>query len=57
VGYGAVATILGGLFLTEAVRLVVRSRRGAPARPMRLFHWSVTYLTLLFVAVAIDVLV
>ena len=23
-------------------------------RPMRLFHWSITYLALLFLAVAID---
>jgi protoheme IX farnesyltransferase len=55
--YGSAAAVLGGLFLAEAFRLVLRARQGAPAKPMRLFHWSVTYLTILFVAVAIDVLV
>jgi protoheme IX farnesyltransferase len=55
--YGAAAVVLGGLFLAEAFRLVGRARRGVPAKPMRLFHWSVTYLTILFVAVAVDVLV
>jgi protoheme IX farnesyltransferase len=55
--YPAAATVLGGLFLAEAHRLhaAVRSgRTGAAASPMRLFHWSNTYLTLLFVAVAVD---
>ena len=55
--YGGAAVVLGGLFLAEAFRLVDRARRGAPAKPMRLFHWSVTYLTILFIAVAVDVLV
>ena len=45
------------MFLLEAVRLVGRSRRGEPLKPMRLFHWSITYLTILFIAVAIDALV
>jgi len=54
--YGVTALLTGALFLTEAVRLVGRSHRGAPLKPMRLFHWSVTYLTILFVAVAIDAL-
>ena len=32
-----------------------RALSGAPdVRPMRLFHWSITYLALLFLAVAID---
>ena len=34
-----------------------RSRRGEPLKPMRLFHWSTTYLTILFVAVAVDALI
>ncbi|HEV8567133.1 MAG TPA: heme o synthase [Actinoplanes sp.] len=55
--YGATAVVAGALFLLEALRLVGRSRRGAEPRPMRLFHASITYLTLLFIAVAIDVLV
>ncbi|MEV0397051.1 heme o synthase [Polymorphospora rubra] len=54
--YGATALVLGGVFLLEAHRLVNRSRRGEPLRPMRLFHWSTTYLTVLFIAVALDAL-
>ncbi|WP_375735887.1 heme o synthase [Polymorphospora lycopeni] len=54
--YGATAVVLGGIFLLEAHRLVGRSRRGEPLRPMRLFHWSTTYLTVLFIAVALDAL-
>ena len=26
-------------------------------KPMRLFHWSITYLTLLFVALAVDTVI
>ena len=36
--------------------LVGRSKRGEPLKPMRLFHWSITYLTIVFVAVALDAL-
>ena len=55
--YAAVAIVLGAAFLLEAHRLLARARRGATGAalaPMRLFHWSITYLTLLFLAVAID---
>jgi heme o synthase len=55
--YGIVATVLGGLLLVEAHRVDRRARRGEPVRAMRLFHWSTTYLTLLFVAVALDALI
>jgi protoheme IX farnesyltransferase len=55
--YGATALVAGALFLVEALRLVGRSRRGVEPRPMRLFHASVTYLTVVFIAIAIDVLV
>jgi protoheme IX farnesyltransferase len=55
--YGLTAAILGVLLLVEAHRLAGRARRGEPVRPMRLFHWSTTYLTLLFVAVALDALI
>jgi heme o synthase len=54
--YGVTAAALGALFLREAHGLHRRSRRGEPLRPMRLFHWSTTYLTVLFVAVAVDAL-
>jgi protoheme IX farnesyltransferase len=55
--YGLTALVVGSLFVTEAHRLDARARRGEPMRPMRLFHWSTTYLTLLFVAVALDALI
>ena len=62
--YGAAALLLGAAFLREAHLLLRRARAEAeghlPAGPsveagaMRLFHGSITYLTLLFLAVAID---
>jgi len=52
--YAVAAVVLGGGFLLEAYRLRARVRAGSDARPMRLFHGSITYLTLLFVAVAVD---
>jgi heme o synthase len=55
--YGLTALVTGALLVIEAHRLYGRARRGAPIRPMRLFHWSTTYLTLVFVAVAIDALI
>jgi protoheme IX farnesyltransferase len=56
--YAVSAVVLGGAFLLEAHRLLGRARQGlADLSPMRLFHWSITYLTLLFVAVAIDPLI
>ncbi len=54
--YGVAALLLGGLFLVEAHRLYLSVRRGEPARPMRLFHVSNSYLALLFCAVALDAL-
>jgi protoheme IX farnesyltransferase len=50
--YLVVALALGGWFLVEAHRLLSRSRRGVDPRPMRLFHLSITYVSLLFLAVA-----
>jgi protoheme IX farnesyltransferase len=44
----------------EAVQLYARARAGlvdAALRPMRLFHWSNSYLALVFVAAALDPLV
>ncbi|MEI2715932.1 MAG: heme o synthase [Candidatus Nanopelagicales bacterium] len=51
--YSGVAVVLGALFLWEAYAL---QRRVGTARlnPMRLFHGSITYLSLLFLAVGID---
>jgi protoheme IX farnesyltransferase len=55
--YGVTAVVVGALFIRESHALVGRSKRGEALKPMRLFHWSTTYLTLLFVAVALDALV
>jgi len=52
--YWAAAVVLGAMFLAFALRL---QREGTPAHAMRLFGWSITYLTLLFVAMAADTLV
>jgi len=55
--YTVAALVSGVLFLTEAHRLLARARAGVAQdalKPMRLFHFSITYLTLLFVGVALD---
>jgi protoheme IX farnesyltransferase len=54
--YGLAAVIAGALFLLEAHRMSARIRRGDAAKPMRLFHWSTTYLTIVCVAIALDAL-
>ena len=57
--YGALAILAGVWFLVEAHRLYQRARRddtGAGLRAMRLFHGSITYLAVVFGAVALDVL-
>lgn len=55
--YGITAVVVGAVFLLEAHRLARRSSRGEAIKPMRLFHWSTTYLTILFAAVALDALI
>jgi protoheme IX farnesyltransferase len=52
--YAVGAAVAGGLFVLEAHRMSGRIRRGEAARPMRLFHWSTTYLTIVFVVIAVD---
>ncbi len=53
--YSAAAIVLGAVFLLEAYRLRARVRSAAEdLRPMRLFHYSISYLALLFLCVAID---
>lgn len=52
--YSVGALLLGLVFLYEALMLRRRTRRGLDPNPMRLFHWSITYLALLFLAVAVD---
>ncbi len=55
--YGITAVVLGVAFLREAHRLHGQAKAGGAVAPMRLFHWSITYLALLFLAVAVDQLV
>jgi protoheme IX farnesyltransferase len=55
--YPLSALVLGAVFLTEAHLLHRRARQTdnvVEMRPMRLFHWSNMYLSLLFLAVALD---
>ena len=54
--YGVAAIAVGTLFLRAAHTMSGRIRRDEPAHPMRLFHWSNTYLTIVFVAIAVDAL-
>jgi heme o synthase len=54
--YGLCAAGLGGWFLVEAHRLRAGVATGGPGAPMRLFHLSIAYLTLLFAAVAVTAL-
>lgn len=52
--YTVVAVLSGSWFIIESHRLFGRASRGLEAAPMRVFHASITYLTLLFVAVGVD---
>nr|WP_286303026.1 heme o synthase [Microbacterium suwonense] len=52
--YTASALVFGGWFIYESHRLYNRALRGTEPRPMRVFHASITYLTLIFLAVAVD---
>jgi heme o synthase len=57
--YPVVALILGVALLWQSGLLLARARRGltdAALQPMRLFHWTNSYLALLFVAAAVDTL-
>ena len=55
--YPLVAAVAGAVLLWESWGLLTRARRGlsdAALKPMRLFHWSNSYLALIFVAAAIS---
>ena len=52
--YFAAAAVSGAAFCALAAGLY---RDRTEARAMRLFHWSITYVTILFVAMAVDQLV
>jgi protoheme IX farnesyltransferase len=49
--YTVSAIVLGGVFTFLAVQLL---RRCTPKAAIRLFSWSITYVTLLFAAIALD---
>ncbi len=57
--YAVSATVLGALFTFYALRLYVHAcaDRANVGEAMRLFHFSITYLTALFILMAVDVLV
>ncbi|MGH9094604.1 MAG: heme o synthase, partial [Acidimicrobiales bacterium] len=52
--YFATAAVVGVIFCARAAELY---RDQTEARAMRLFHWSITYVTLLFASMAVDQLV
>jgi protoheme IX farnesyltransferase len=53
--YSVVAVASGALFIYEAYALRSRVRQDLnELNPMRLFHWSITYLSLVFLAIGID---
>lgn len=57
--YAVSATVLGAMFTFYALRLYRHARedKADVGEAMRLFHFSITYLTALFVLMAVDVLV
>ena len=58
--YPLVAGALGAWLVVEAFQLLRRARAGqtdAALNPMRLFHYSNSYLALVFIAAAVDPLV
>jgi protoheme IX farnesyltransferase len=49
--------VLGVIFLWHAYQLRSQARAGGRITSLRLFRWSNTYLSLLFLALAVDALV
>lgn len=52
--YTAVALLSGGYFILQAHRLYGSAIRGQEGKPMQVFHGSITYLSVLSLAIAID---
>lgn len=52
--YTAVAVASGAWFLIESHRLYSMAIRHGDVHPMRVFHSSITYLTVVFVAIGVD---
>ena len=50
-----IVALLGGVwFILESHKLLGQAKKSAIANPMRLFHFSISYLTALFIAVGVD---
>ena len=52
--YAVAATLAGAWFVLESHRLYSRAIRDGEVQPMRVFHASITYLTVVFLAVGLD---
>jgi protoheme IX farnesyltransferase len=53
--YSVIAIASGALFMYEAYALRTRVGKNLDdLNPMRLFHWSISYLSLIFLAIGID---
>jgi len=52
--YTVVAVVAGAYFIIDAHLLYASAIRGSQGRPMRLFHGSIAYLSILFLAVGVD---
>jgi protoheme IX farnesyltransferase len=52
--YFVAAVVLGALFIWFSVDVMVTE---SPAKAIRLFTFSITYITLLFAVMAVDVLI
>lgn len=52
--YTATALVGGAWFIIESHQLLNKAKAGTSFNPMRLFHFSISYLTALFIAVGID---
>jgi protoheme IX farnesyltransferase len=55
--YLGTAAVAGAWFMLEAWRLLRAASAERGVRPMRLFHASITYLTLVFVSIGVDVVI
>ena len=52
--YAGVAVVAGAYFIVEAHRLYGSAIRGQEGKPMRVFHGSISYLSVLSIAIAVD---
>ena len=55
--YSTIAFVSGGWFMFESYKLAKATKLNRETNPMRLFHGSISHLTLIFLAIAIDPLI